>query len=311
MKKIIVPAILLTLSLSLLSMNACGKNSKSGPADTAAPTADAAASDSSGLVHLETTFEADITPVGDVQTKPEEAGTTEAAGSTTEAKEDSSGRVHVDSFSVPEFTTATAAPHKIVIHSPEVSFDVGNFTIYPYGDVDVNSIPQSKLEQAAKTQESLLAKLTAAFQAEGIQATVNESSGEVSLDSAVLFGGDSAALSSDGKAFLNKFIKAYSSVMTDPEFSGFVAGIMVEGHTAPVPGDTYEDDLPLSEQRAEAVRNYCLSDDAGLSAESVRVMSSLLAAQGLSNSYPVKDSNGNVDMAASRRVAFRFLVNLG
>ena len=140
---------------------------------------------------------------------------------------------------------------------------------------------------------------------------VDSATGEVSLDSSVLFGGDSAVLSADGKAFLNRFISAYSSVMLDDEFDGFISKIMVEGHTAPVAGDTFEDGLPLSQERAGVVRSYCLSDEAGLSPQSRTTLSSLMEAAGLSNSYPVKKADGSVVMAASRRVAFRFIVNLG
>ena len=39
-------------------------------------------------------------------------------------------------------------------------------------------------------------------------------------------------------------------------------------------------------------------------------LASTLEAKGLSNSKPVYDSNGEVDMAACRRVSFRFIVNL-
>ena len=39
-------------------------------------------------------------------------------------------------------------------------------------------------------------------------------------------------------------------------------------------------------------------------------LSLLMEAAGLSNSCPVRNADGSVDMAASGRVAFRFIVNL-
>ena len=67
----------------------------------------------------------------------------------------------------------------------------------------------SQLEDITKKKADLFADLSAAFEQEGIKATVNRESGEIALDSSVLFGGDSAELTSEGKDFLNKFIKVY------------------------------------------------------------------------------------------------------
>ena len=82
---------------------------------------------------------------------------------------------------------------------------------------------------------------------------------------------------------------------------------MVEGHTAPIEGCTYASGLQLSEERALNVKNYCLSSDTGVD---VSKISDALEAVGYSNSKPVYDANGKVDLAASRRVSFRFLVNV-
>ena len=82
---------------------------------------------------------------------------------------------------------------------------------------------------------------------------------------------------------------------------------MVEGHTAPVQGSTYASGLKLSEERALNVKNYCLSADTGVD---VSVLNNTLENVGYSNSKPVYDANGSVNMAASRRVSFRFIVNV-
>ena len=117
-------------------------------------------------------------------------------------------------------------------------------------------------------------------------------------------------LSAEGKTFLNTFISTYTSVVFSDEFDGFISKILVEGHTAPVSGTTYEDGLPLSEERANTVKDYCLSAETGISDDYAGELASTLDAVGLSSSKPVKDADGNVDMAASRRVSFRFLINL-
>lgn len=168
-------------------------------------------------------------------------------------------------------------------------------------------VSSSQLEEVITKKNSLYDELTAAFSNEGINVTINKETGEIALDSSVLFGGDSAELTADGKAFLNKFIRAYTSIVTSDKYTGFISKTIVEGHTAPVSGSTYAGDIKLSEDRANNVKNYCISTATGVD---VSKISSTFESIGYSNSKPVYDSNGNVNMAASRRVSFRFLVNV-
>lgn len=165
----------------------------------------------------------------------------------------------------------------------------------------------AQLEGVIKKKNNLFDDLAAAFTNEGLKVTVNKETGEIALDSSVLFGGDSAELTADGKAFLNKFIKAYTTVAFSEKYDGFISKTMVEGHTAPIEGSTYASGLQLSIERAENVKNYCLSADTGVD---VSKISSTLEDVGYSNSKPIYDANGKVDIAASRRVSFRFMVNV-
>lgn len=165
----------------------------------------------------------------------------------------------------------------------------------------------AQLKDVINKKNSLFDELAAAFTDEGINVTVNKETGEIALDSSVLFGGDSAELTNDGKAFLNKFIKVYTTVAFSEKYEGFISKTMVEGHTAPIDGDTYASGLQLSEQRALNVKNYCLSADTGVD---VSKIGKTLEDVGYSNSKPIYDANGEVDLAASRRVSFRFMVNV-
>ncbi len=171
----------------------------------------------------------------------------------------------------------------------------------------LDELTEQELEAIVEKKENLMDDLAKAFNDAGIKVTVDEQSGELRMDSSVLFGGDSAVLTSEGKAFLNKFVNAYTSIVFSDKYDGFVSKTMVEGHTAPVAGGTYESGLPLSEQRANNVKDYCVSSETGV--DTTKLASSLEAV-GYSNSKPVKDANGNVDMAASRRVSFKFIINL-
>jgi len=166
----------------------------------------------------------------------------------------------------------------------------------------------NKLVNVAEKKQNLFDDLTAAFNKEGIKITVNKATGEMALDASVLFGGDSAELTEEGKDFLKKFIKAYTTVAFSDKYEGFITKTLVEGHTAPVAGSTYASGLQLSEERAANVKTYCLSSEIGVD---VSKIAETLEDIGYSNSQPVYDSNGKVDMDASRRVSFRFLVNVG
>lgn len=176
------------------------------------------------------------------------------------------------------------------------------------GGADVYLVTaSSQMTELVQKKEDLFEDLAAAFAAEGLNATINKETGEIALDASVMFGGDSAVLTDAGKEFLNKFIKVYSEVATAPKYAGFITKTMVEGHTAPVAGSSFASDFALSTERAENVMNYCLSSDTGIDATA---LADTFEAVGYSNSQPVYAEDGTVDMAASRRVSFRFLVNI-
>ena len=165
----------------------------------------------------------------------------------------------------------------------------------------------AQISEVTNKKNEIYDALIESFKAEGINATVNKETGEIALDTAVLFGGDSAVLSDSGKAFLNKFIKAYTNVVYADEYNGFINKTMIEGNTAPVSGSTYASGYDLSVERAENVKNYCLSAETGVN---VAPIANTFEAVGYSNSQPIYNDDGSVNMEASRRVSFRFLVDI-
>ena len=168
-------------------------------------------------------------------------------------------------------------------------------------------VNEAQLKELMDKKDKLLSDLIASFEKEGITVTVNKETGELAMDSSVLFGGDSAELTADGKAFLDKFVKAYTSIAYSEEYDGFISKTFVEGHTAPTADATYASDMQLSVDRATNVKNYCVSTTDGAA---VKRFVENLEAVGYSNSQPVYGADGNVDMAASRRVSFRFMLNI-
>lgn len=189
------------------------------------------------------------------------------------------------------------------------TFDGTKLYVYAYyeGGADMYIIiDEAQLAAVKQKKADLLADLTAAFKAEGINIAIKDN-GEMSLDTSVLFGGDSAVLTAEGKSFLNKFIKVYNNIAFSEKYDGFISKTLVEGHIAPVKGSTYESGYPLSIERATNVLNYCLSKDTGVN---LGAFAEDFEAIGYSNTQPVYDDNGEVNMAASRRVSFRFMVAL-
>ena len=173
--------------------------------------------------------------------------------------------------------------------------------------IDTDAIDEETMKEIAEKKADLYDDLYNEFKANGISVQINRATGEIAMDATVLFGGDSAELTSEGKEFLNKFLKAYTSIIYNEKYDGFIAKTMVEGHIAPVSGTTYEGGMPLSEKRAENVKNYCLSGETGVDTSK---LAPTLETVGYSQSRPVYDADGNVDIEPSRRVSFRFIVNI-
>lgn len=188
---------------------------------------------------------------------------------------------------------------------------------YQYGTMNIEDFDLSGLEtefegtsievaELQQLQTDLYTDLAKEFKAEGINVSVVGSTGELALDSTILFGGDSADLTDEGKAFLDKFIKAYTTIVFNDKYANFVEKTMVEGHIAPIDGVTYEGGLPLSQKRAENVLNYCLTVNTGVDNSTLKKS---FEAVGLSNKYPVKNEDGTNNLDQSRRVSFRFILN--
>lgn len=157
-------------------------------------------------------------------------------------------------------------------------------------------------------KKNLLKKLALGFKTSQLDIMIDEKTGEVVMNSSILFGNDETEVSESGKAFLRKFSRAYASVICDEEYKGFISKIIVEGHTDT--NGSYDYNMQLSQRRAENVKAVCLAGDVGLTTDAKNMLNSKMFAVGCSYDRPVADESGNVDMEASRRVTFRFLVNI-
>lgn len=168
----------------------------------------------------------------------------------------------------------------------------------------LENMTEEQVAEIVEKRANLLVDLAAAYQEAGLNVTINEETGEIIMDSSVLFDVDSSEVSAEGQAFLAQFIDVYTSVVFNEKYNGFVSTIMVEGHTD-TSGD-YDYNLELSQKRADSVKAYCLS----VENEHTDALTDMLVAAGYSYTHPIYTEDGQVDMDASRRVAFRFLINL-
>lgn len=164
------------------------------------------------------------------------------------------------------------------------------------------------LADIVETRNKLFAELETELGKQGVKAAVNRRNGEIALDSTVLFATGESTLSGEGKAFLKKFVTAYSSVVLKEEYNGFLSKVMIEGHTDSTGTD--EVNKPLSKARADAVLEYCTSAESGLTAAQIGTIKNLLGTFGYASERPVLKADGTEDADASRRVGFRFIINI-
>jgi len=167
-------------------------------------------------------------------------------------------------------------------------------------DTDPGDISDDDAKDLIDTQDDILDELKDALEDNDIVADIDPDTGRVTMDTSILFATDSAEISDEGKANLDRFAKVYGDVIVRRINEGSVAEIIVEGHTDT--NGTYEYNQELSMQRAQAVCDYCASVQPD--------MASYMNAKGFASDRPVYDASGNVDMAASRRVVFRFILNI-
>ena len=164
---------------------------------------------------------------------------------------------------------------------------------------------QQKLDDIIGVRADLVEDLSREFNNSDLKVSVDETTGAITFDASILFDYNKSVLKPSGKEFLADFLPRYADVLLSPKYKDNISEILIEGHT-----DTegnYMSNLELSQKRALAVAEYCLSDNSKiLNATQLEEMRSLISATGRSYSNPIYDENGKIDMAASRRVEFLF-----
>lgn len=162
---------------------------------------------------------------------------------------------------------------------------------------------QKRLDDLVGVRGKIIQELSAALAAANLRATVDSSTGDIMLDSAVFFDSNSSAIKDSGQSLLSRFLPVYLGVLMQPEYADYVGEIIIEGHTDTA--GSYMSNLKLSQNRALSVAEYCLQLST-LTSSQVTQLQKLLTAKGRSFSDPIYQADGTVDMSASRRVEFKF-----
>ena len=140
--------------------------------------------------------------------------------------------------------------------------------------------------------------MTEGFDEIDVEVDIDKDTGKTILDDSILFGYNSAKLTSEGKEYLDKFLKVYADLVNGGNFEGKISAIKIDGHTDTI--GTYEYNLDLSKKRAENVAKYCK--------EVYPELASLIETEGKSYTEPIYNEDGTVNNKASRRVEFKVIL---
>lgn len=168
---------------------------------------------------------------------------------------------------------------------------------------DELNMAKSELEDIVGIRTDIIGELQTRFNNTGM--TVDPQTGSITFSSDVLFAFNSATLTESSRESLKEVIPMYLGVLLQDEYRKNIAEIIIEGHTDTK--GTYQSNQTLSYNRANAVANFCLKPENGLSDTKIAQLQSLLTVNGRSYSDPVYEAGSmNVDMDASRRVEIKF-----
>ena len=164
-----------------------------------------------------------------------------------------------------------------------------------------------RIDELVGIRSRIIEQLRDAFMQAGVPVAVDQS-GAIVMDSTVFFDTASADIKPEGYQELARLLPIYFKTLMQEGTVEFVSEIIIEGHTDS--DGTYENNLELSQKRAQAVVHYCLSDSfPDLTADEKDQLRTMLSANGRSKSQLIYGPDGVEDKAASRRVEIKFRLN--
>ncbi len=170
------------------------------------------------------------------------------------------------------------------------------------------TVTKKELQDIVGIRTDIIGALQSAFSNSAMK--VDAQTGSITFSSDVLFRYNSASLTTDSRETLKNIIPMYLDVLLADQFRDYIAEIIIEGHTDT--DGSYQSNMELSYERANAVAHFCLNKKNGLDETKIEQLQKLLTVNGKSWSNPVyqKDAWGEstqeVDMPSSRRVEIKF-----
>ena len=170
-------------------------------------------------------------------------------------------------------------------------------------------VTKNELQDIVGVRTDIIGALQDAFN-NSTAMTVDAQTGSITFSADVLFRYNRSDLTQNSRETLREVIPTYLEVLLQDQYRGYIAEIIVEGHTD-TDGD-YQSNLILSGDRARAVARFCLDKNNGLSEQQIEQLQELLTVNARSFSNPVYETDVNgqptdkVNMDASRRVEIKF-----
>ena len=170
------------------------------------------------------------------------------------------------------------------------------------------ALQTSQLGSMVGVKAEIISEVSSSLSRRGVTATVDPNTGDIMISSNQLtFQTNSAELTPESKAFLDRFVPVYLEVLMRPEYADYLGTIIIEGHTDM--SGSYERNMELSQERALEVLLYIRNNVYYGDSRTQARLDTLLVAMGKGYSDPVYYTyNGQqyIDQDASRRVEFKF-----
>ena len=164
---------------------------------------------------------------------------------------------------------------------------------------------QAQIDRIVGVKAEVIEALQKEFTANNVNVKIDAQTGALQLDANVMFDYDSAQLSEEGMEVLRQVLPIYCRVLLSDQYKENVAEIIIDGYTDT--DGTYDYNLELSQMRSLAVAQFLLATEGEfLNENDSQTLRDILTVNGHSWSNPILDSEGNIDMDASRRVEVKF-----
>ncbi|NLJ65222.1 MAG: OmpA family protein [Christensenellaceae bacterium] len=160
-----------------------------------------------------------------------------------------------------------------------------------------------RIDELLGVRTAIVEELSRTFSEKKIGANVDRNTGDIVLDSKLMFATGEEVLAYEGQRQLERLIPAYLQVLLRPEYKDYVAEIIIEGHTDSK--GSYVFNLELSQQRALNVAKFCLQMPQ-LTSTQRSTLENILTAKGRSYADRIYNADGTENMDASRRVEIKF-----